>query len=367
MDKYYFDTLIIGAGVVGLAIARQAALSGLSVVVVDKEKSFGYGTSSRNSEVIHAGIYYPIDSWKSKLCLRGKKQLYEYCDKNNIPHKKLGKYIVSCDGAQTETLNQIYNNSHEAGMVELFHVPKERLCEIGTSRKLDHALYSPSTGIVDSHKFMESLIWELEELGGLVSYNSEVTHVSCSNNTSFELCIQDEFLICCNNLINAAGLGAVNLRKMMPIKDQKKYENFYVKGNYFGYSSKVVFQSLIYPVPEENGLGVHLTLDMNNRARFGPNTERCFDFDYSVDPQLRQTFYDAIRSYWPDVEFDKMYPDYSGIRPKVKHKGVVSNDFIIETYEEHKSAGLVNLLGIESPGLTASLAIAETVSEFFQR
>ena len=206
---------------------------------VDKEKSFGYGTSSRNSEVIHAGIYYPIGSWKSKLCLRGKKQLYEYCDKNNIPHKKLGKYIVSCDGVQTETLNQIYNNSHEAGMVELFHVPEERLCEIGTSRKLDHALYSPSTGIVDSHKFMESLIWELEELGGLVSYNSEVTHVSSSNNASFEVCIQDEFLICCNNLINAAGLGAINLRNMMPIKDQKKYENYYVKGNYFGYSSKL--------------------------------------------------------------------------------------------------------------------------------
>ena len=366
MEKYYFDSIIIGTGVVGLAVARQAALSGLNVVVVDKEKNFGFGTSSRNSEVIHAGIYYPSASWKSKLCLRGKVQFYEYCEKNSIPHKKIGKYIVSCSGAQTEKLNQIYNKSHEAGMVELFHVPKECLNEIGTSRKVDHALYSPSTGIVDSHKFMESLIWELEELGGVRSYNSRVTHVDFSNNTSFEVCIEDKFLICCNNLINAAGLGAVDLRNKMPIRAKKKYENFYVKGNYFGYSSKVPFKSLVYPLPEENGLGVHLTLDLNNRARFGPDTERCFDFDYSVDPRLRQMFYDAVCTYWPDVEIDKMYPDYSGIRPKVKHEGLVVNDFIIETYEEHKVAGLVNLLGVESPGLTSSLAIAETVSEFFQ-
>lgn len=358
--------MIIGAGVVGLAVARQAALNGLSVVVVDKEKSFGFGTSSRNSEVIHAGIYYPADSWKSKLCLRGKAQLYEYCMQKNIPHKKLGKYIVSCNSIQTQTLYQIYANSHAAGMAEILHVPKERFCEIGTNRKLDHALYSPSTGIVDSHKFMESLICEIEELGGMISYNSEVTQIDFARNTSFEVCIEDEFLICCNNLINAAGLGAVDLRNMMPMVDQNKYENFYVKGNYFGYSSKVAFKSLIYPVPEEDGLGVHLTLDMNNRARFGPNTERCFDFDYSVDPHLRQMFYEAVRSYWPDVELDKMYPDYSGIRPKVKHEGLVAKDFIIETCDQHKNIGLVNLLGIESPGLTSSLAIAETVSGFFQ-
>jgi L-2-hydroxyglutarate oxidase LhgO len=366
LEKYSFDLVVIGAGVVGLAVARQANLKGLSVLLVEREKSFGFGTSSRNSEVIHAGIYYPVGSLKSKLCLEGKRQLYDYCKKYNIPYKRIGKYIISCSATQTETLNQIYCTAQNAGMSELYHVAQKHIDQIGTGAKLDHALYSPSTGILNSHKFMESLVWEIEELGGTIVYNSEVTNVDISKVAPFEICINDEFLICCINLINAAGLGAVNLRNMLPVIQKGSYENCFVKGNYFGYSSKVALQRLVYPVPEKNGLGIHLTLDMNNRARFGPDTERCYALDYSVNPKLRQTFYDAVRSYWPALEIDKMYPDYSGIRPKVKYEGQEVGDFIIETHNEHKTAGLVNLLGIESPGLTSSLAIAETVSEYFQ-
>ena len=364
MEKYYFDVAIIGAGAVGLAIARQISLLGYSVVVVKKEKSFGFGNSSRNSEVIHAGIYYQNESWKSKLCIRGKELIYAYCESNKVPHKKIGTYIVSCSQEQTEKLNQIFCMAKTNGLQDLNLVSAQKLADLGMPAKLDHAIFSLSTGILDTHQFMICLTQEIEELGGIISYQSEVTNICIKDDGTFETCINDEFIITSNKLINAAGLGAVKLRNMFSGDLHKACENFFVKGSYFGYRSTVPFSNLIYPVPEENGLGVHLTLDLSNRARFGPNAEKCSSIDYSINAALLQTFYDSIKLYWPEVDIDLLYPDYAGIRPKVLYDGQLSDDFIIETQKEHKVAGLINLLGIESTGLTSSLALAETVADF---
>ena len=361
MDKYYFDTVIIGAGVVGLAVARAAAAASSSVAVLEAEKVFGCGTSSRNSEVIHAGIYYPKETKKAELCIRGKSLLYQYCLSKSIPHKKLGKFVVATTDKQAATLENILDNALENGMTDLFECQQKNFSQLQHLSKLTLALHSPSTGILDTHSLMQALETDLINQGGIISYNSKVTDIAAFRCRNFEIVVNDNYIVCCKNLVNAAGLEAVNLRQAMPVDWKVQYTNAYFKGNYFGYSSAVPFSSLIYPVPEEVGLGVHLTLDIAGRARFGPNTEPVESLNYSVDTALKKRFVDEIRNYWPAVCASKLFPDYAGIRPKVKNGNSISNDFIIETEYAHGLQGLVNLLNIESPGVTSCLAIAEDV------
>ena len=346
MECYNFDTVIIGAGVIGLSIAMKSAECGRSTLLIEMESSFGSGTSSRNSEVIHAGIYYSSGSLKAQLSVSGKQKLYSYCAKKNIPHKRLGKYIVATSPAQAETLEGIRQRAKSNNVEQIFRVLKKDLPKIGTNAKIEDALFSPTTGIIDLHALMQSFENEAQQNGAVIIYNSHVTRVDQSGAGSFNVCVDDEYKVACKNLINSAGLGAVKFREMVPLASPKTYMDYLIKGNYFGYSSSVPFEKLIYPVPEKNGLGIHLTLDLNGRARFGPNTELIDNVSYSVSERAKPNFVNAIKSYWHDLDPQKLYPDYSGIRPKVVLNGYISDDFIIETNVDHGNLGFINLLGI---------------------
>lgn len=367
MEKYFFHTAVIGAGVVGLAVARAVAEINNSVVVIEAEKCFGTGTSSRNSEVIHAGIYYPIGSKKADLCIRGKKMIYRYCLSKDISHKSIGKYIVATSTNQADKLNQIFENAIENGMDHLYAIDQKNVEELQHLTKLEMVLHSPSTGILDTHSLMQSLESDVLKSGGIVTYGSKVTDIALFESGHFEVIVNDNFIISCKNLINSSGLEALNLRNLMPVNWEKKYTNAYFKGNYFGYRESVPFSSLIYPVPETEGLGVHLTLDLTGRARFGPNVEAINSIDYSVNQSLAPDFFATIKSYWPAIKQEKLFPDYAGIRPKIKYGEKVSTDFIFETEEVHNLPGLVNLLNIESPGVTSCLAIAKDVAKFINK
>lgn len=364
MDKIFFDTVVIGCGVIGLAVARESALSGLRTLAIDKEKTFGSVTSSRNSEVVHAGIYYKPSSLKAQLCVSGKDKLYDYCNQNCIPFRKLGKYIVALNDIQATELAAIHDRAWENGVSDLMMIDRNDLGKIGTTPNIVAALFSPSTGIVDSHAYMQQLETDFINSGGITSYFTNVLAIEIQSNGLFMLRMNDEIIVECKNLINAAGLNALYIRQMFCDDAQGSYTNCFKKGSYFGYSGKHTFTSLIYPIPEKHGLGIHLTLDLNGRARFGPDVEDCDTVDYSVAEASKEKFYRSIKQYWPDVIKDRLYADYSGIRPKVSHNGSIAQDFIIETALDHGHDGAVNLLNAESPGLTASLAIAEYVSEF---
>ena len=359
------DTLIIGAGVIGIAVAREISASGKSVIIIEKELTVGTGVSSRNSEVIHAGIYNPQNFLKTTLCIQGKELLYEYATSHHIPFKKCGKLIVATKETQLVKLQGIYENAHKNGVDDLVFLDNNAVKHIEPELLCHAALYSPSTGIIDSHQLMLSLLGEVEGNGGAIAYNAQFIR-AIPISTGFQATITTDSnqatTLSCRNLINCAGLSAQdvaqNVEGLMSIFIP---ELFLVKGNYFSLSGNCPFKHLVYPVPEKGGLGTHLTLDMQNQARFGPDVENIIDLDYKVDENRRNLFYENARKFFPKLKLESLQPAYSGIRPKIGRTGDTIADFVIQGPEVHKINGLINLFGIESPGLTASLAIAKHV------
>jgi L-2-hydroxyglutarate oxidase LhgO len=358
------DCIVIGAGVVGLAVARALALAGREVIVLEAGDCIGSGVSSRNSEVIHAGIYYPAGSLKAKLCVAGRKQLYAYCETHHVPCKPCGKYIVATDEQQQSKLQAILEKARVNGVDDMVLLDQEEMRRREPKIKCLSALLSPSTGLIDSHAYMLSLQADLEEAGGVVVFNAVVSGGAVINDV-LELSVQSgdsSSQLAATTVVNCAGLGGDKLAHTIAgIKRETLPTYSYAKGNYFTYAGKSPFSSLIYPVPNEYGLGIHVTHDMAGNLRFGPDVEWVDELDYEVAPERCETFYEAIRSYWPELPDDSLLPAYSGIRPKINGKGLAAADFVIQGAGEHGVTGLINLFGIESPGLTASLALADYV------
>jgi len=360
---YTFDVVVVGAGMVGLACARQFALSGYDTLLVESEASFGKGISSRNSEVIHAGIYYRPNTLKAKLCVRGRQLLYEYCESRKVAHRKTGKWIVAQTAEQSEKLHQLHHAGLTNGCEDLYFLDQKEIWDCEPALRATEVLCSPSTGIIDSHGFMQSMAAELSEAGGVAVYRSPCGMVG-QTGMGFEIQLEDpeKTVLHSRLLVNACGLDAVNFaRQIIGLPDQSVPLACYAKGNYFSYNGKVPFQRLIYPVPEAGGLGIHLTLDLNGQARFGPDVEWISQIDYQVNNNAKTKFAQAIQRYWPECDPARLQPGYVGIRPKIGTKDNFLDDFLIQNETDHGIVGLINLFGIESPGLTASMAIAEHV------
>jgi L-2-hydroxyglutarate oxidase LhgO len=362
------DCLVIGAGVIGLAVARDLAMAGREVVVIDEADGVGTQTSSRNSEVIHAGIYYPAGSSKAHLCVVGRAMLYRYCTEHGVAHRKIGKLIVATDTEQLGRLDAIAARAAANGVTDLQRLDRAGAAALEPDLDCLGALLSPSTGIVDSHGLMASLQHDAEVAGATTILR---TGFSTGRVHNGKVVVDlDGTEVECTTVINCAGLGAWDVasaitgfpRELVP-------DRFLAKGNYFVLESgRVPFSRLIYPVPADGGLGVHLTLDLGGQARFGPDVEwldhmNIADVDYEVDPDRGDRFYDAIRRYWPDLPTDSLVAGYCGVRPKLSGPGQPDADFLIQGPADHGIPGLVNLFGIESPGLTSSLAIAQVVAE----
>lgn len=362
MDK--IDCVVIGAGVVGLAIARALALSGREVLVLEECSAIGTKTSSRSSEVIHAGIYYPLGSLKATLCVRGKRLLYDYCQARGVPYKRCGKLIVATNSSQVNQLKSIYDRAKANGVDDIVTLDSTQARGLEPALHCLGALNSQSTGIVDSHALMISLLGDMENAGGVLALNSSLDYAK-SNGKSIDLTARDGTDIRANVVVNAAGLNApVLATRFEGLASKFVPQPYFAKGNYFSLAGKAPFSRLIYPVPEVAGLGVHLTLDMAGQARFGPDVQWVHDpEDLNVESERGDAFYAEVRKYWPDIADGSLIPAYAGIRPKISGPTETAQDFCIEGPSDHGVPGLVNLFGIESPGLTASLAIAEHVLE----
>src|ERR1700704_2406909 len=379
MDKV--DCVVIGAGVIGLAVARRLTLAGREVVVLEEAEGIGTVTSSRNSEVIHAGIYYPAGSWMARMCVSGKQVLYAYCRDHGIPHRNCGKLIVATAAKETEKLKSIRAHAEANGVLDLQTLSGEAARALEPALNCDAALLSPSTGIIDSHAFMLALRGDAEDAGAACAFHTPLARAKAlAGRIELDAGGIAPITLECRLLVNAAGLGAPAVARSidgMPI--DLIPQAYLAKGNYFSCSARAPFSRLIYPVPEPGGLGVHLTLDMAGegpgglgvhltldmagQARFGPDVEWIDAIDYAVDPARAERFYPAIRRYWPALPDGALMPSYSGIRPKIVPPAVAVQDFLIQGPRDHGIDGLINLFGIESPGLTSSLAIADYVGE----
>ena len=364
---FEIECAVIGAGVIGLAVGREMALRGHDVVLLEAADVIGSATSSRNSEVIHAGIYYAKDSLKAELCVAGKHYLYDYCKSHGVAHRACGKLIVATSAGEVETLASIRERAAANGVEDLEILSAEKLRQLEPELACHAALLSPSTGIIDSHALMLSYQGEAEEHGAMIAFNARVV-AGRVRNAGLTLSVAgldgDVTSLSCRQVINSAGLKAQSLARAIDgLPAQTVPPEFYCKGNYFSLTGPAPFAHLIYPVPREAGLGVHLTLDMAGSARFGPDQEWIEEIDYDVDPARAELFYAAVRTYFPALADGALQPDYAGIRPKVQKPGGQAEDFVIHGPAQHGVAGLVNLYGIESPGLTASLAIAEHVAD----
>lgn len=358
------EAVVIGGGVVGLACARRLAISGISTIVLEAESSFGQGASSRNSEVIHAGLYYHPGSLKAKLCRSGRDLLYDYCLLRNIGHSQIGKWIVASNVSQIAQLHQIAEVARLNGCDEIHWLSGSEAQEQEPALIAEKVLISPRTGIIDSHEYMISLLADFESNGGIFIPNSRVTSGrAVYNQIELQVDGSETCEIKANMVVNAAGILAPSLaRNLGSASVPEMPSQGFAKGNYFSLSGKAPFKRLIYPVPEPGGLGVHLTLDMNGRARFGPDVEWVTQLNYSVDPDRKDSFSREISKYWRNFDPSRLAPDYAGIRAKI-NSGIGFSDFIISAPKDNGIQGLVNLFGIESPGLTSSLAIAEEVAE----
>lgn len=360
------DAVVIGAGVVGLAVGRALALAGREVLVLESENAIGTGTSSRNSEVIHAGIYYPAGSLKARLCVQGKQMLYAYCAERGVAHKRLGKLIVATSPEQVLALEGIRAKATANGVHDLQKISAAEALALEPALSCQAALHSPSTGVVDSHGFMLALQGDMENAGGLLALLSPVQHIGLHHGTAthpIRVTTQDGTELACQVLVNAAGLNAVSVARTMQGLDASAIPlAYFAKGNYFTLAGRAPFTRLIYPVPEAAGLGVHLTLDLGGQAKFGPDVQWVKDpADLQVDPHRGDVFYAEVRKYWPALQDGALLPGYAGMRPKINAPHGAAADFMIQGPDEHGVPGLVNLLGIESPGLTSSLAIADEV------
>ena len=360
------DAIVIGAGVVGLAVARELALAGLEVMVLESGHAIGTGTSSRNSEVIHAGLYYPPGSLKARLCVQGKQMLYAYCAERGVAHRRLGKLIVATSTEQLPQLAAIQTQAAANGVHDLQHLSAAQARAMEPDLHCEAALLSPSTGIVDSHRLMLALQGDLENAGGLLALCSPVRSIGVGQGTAshpLRVSAEDGTELAARTVVNAAGLHAVALALCTEGLDKSLLPQVaYAKGNYFTLAGKSPFSRLIYPVPEVAGLGVHLTLDLGGQAKFGPDVQWVSDpTDLGVDPRRGEAFYAEVRKYWPGLPDGALQAGYAGIRPKISGPQAPAADFLIQGPRQHGVPGLVNLLGIESPGLTASLAIAADV------
>lgn len=365
-SKEIMDCVVIGAGIVGLAIARAFALLGRDVLIIESQSHIGTGISARNSEVIHAGIYYPKGSLKAKLCVRGRELLYPYLRERGLAHRQCGKIIVATNNDHIHTLENIEKQAISNGVHDLKVLSSSEANALESSLYCTQALLSPSTGIINTHNFMLCLQGEIEDHGGRIAFLTTLnsTYI-CDNGMDLRVnCQGEDMTLHAKTVINAAGLGAINIAQHIEGFPQDILPQLrYAKGNYFKLMGKQPFRHLIYPIPEDSGLGVHLTLDLAGQARFGPDVEWVETLNYHVNPTRADSFYQAIRSYWPDLPDESLIPDYSGIRPKIYMDGKAHTDFMIQGAHEHKITGLTNLFGIESPGLTASLSIAEYVTQ----
>jgi L-2-hydroxyglutarate oxidase LhgO len=363
MDKV--DCVVVGAGVIGLAVARKLAQAGREVIVLEAAEGIGTVTSSRNSEVIHAGIYYKAGSLMARMCVSGKQALYAYCRDHGIPHRNCGKLIVATNPKETEKLQSIRAHAEANGVLDMQALSGDAARALEPALNCDAALLSPSTGIIDSHAYMLALRGDAEEAGAACAFYTPLIRAkAAAGRIEVDAGGDAPMTIECDLFVNAAGLGAPAVARSiegMPI--ELIPVPYLAKGNYFSCSARAPFSRLIYPVPEPGGLGVHLTLDMAGQARFGPDVEWVDAIDYAVDPARAQRFYPAIRRYWPTLPDGALMPSYSGIRPKIVPPAVASQDFLIQGPRDHGVAGLINLFGIESPGLTSSLAIADYVGE----
>jgi L-2-hydroxyglutarate oxidase LhgO len=359
------DCLVIGAGVIGLAIARALARAGREVVVVEAENAVGEGVSSRNSEVIHAGIYYPTGLTKTRLCVEGKEMLYRFCGEYGVPHRRCGKLIVAANENEVAGLAALEARAKANGVHDLVWLTGEEARALEPELKAERALLSPSTGIVDSHALMLALWGDAEAHGAAIAFATPVVSGQVEREgLTIETGGGEAMPLTAANVINAAGLGAQAVaRTIQGVPIETIPPLHLAKGNYFSLSGRSPFSRLVYPMPAEGGLGVHLTLDLAGQARFGPDVEWVNALDYDVDPRRSESFYGAIRTYWPGLPDGALQPAYAGIRPKIARPGGSSTDFLIQTENEHGVRGLINLFGIESPGLTASLAIAQRVAE----
>ena len=369
-----FDVCIAGAGVVGLGIAYQLSRSeryrSKSIAILDSESDFGRVTSSRNSEVIHAGIYYPENSLKALLCVEGKALLYEFLEENALPYKKTGKLIVAQKGEE-QGLLEIKMNAERNQVTDLEWVDQKKLRSIEPTLSATAALHSPSTGIIDSHSYMKKLLWYAEDNGAYFAPHTQVDQVEkvgpnflVTTKIRQKLRKAETYKFLCNEFINSAGLKAQQLARKIIGMDTSNVPALYpCKGDYFSYNGKSPFKHLIYPVPEKNhtGLGIHSTLDMSGQTRFGPDTQYIDKIDYEIDPGKVDAFALSIAKYFPEIESAQLQPAYSGVRPKISGPGSIAADFSIQGPDKHGVEGLVQLFGMESPALTASLAIAKYV------
>lgn len=357
------DAVVIGAGVIGLAVAREIARSGREVLVLEEQDSVGTQTSSRNSEVIHAGIYYRRDSLKARMCVAGRELLYRYCADRDIPHRRIGKLIVATDETELPILDTIRGHAEDNGVDDLRHVGTAELRDLEPELDCAGALLSPSTGIVDAHALMRALHRDVEDAGGAVVFRSRVAGGAVAGRPRpgrFTVDVDGVGTLACSTLVNCAGLGAWDVaRSLAGLSPEAIPARHLAKGTYFALGSgSAPFERLVYPVPVDGGLGVHLTLDLGGQARFGPDVQWVDTVDYAMDGDRADAFTTAIRRYWPGLPDGALHPDYAGIRPKVTGRGDPAGDFVIQGADDHGHPGLVNLFGIESPGLTSALAIA---------
>jgi len=356
------DCIVVGAGVVGLAIARKLAMSGREVMVVEAAEGIGTGTSARNSEVIHAGIYYPAGSLKARLCVQGRHMLYAYCAEKGVGHKRIGKLIVATSEEEIPKLTDILQKARVNGVDDMELLSAAQAQALEPALFCTAALHSPSTGIIDSHGLMLAYQGDAENAGAQCVFHTPLVSGKVRSNGGFDLQFggAEAMSLSCNVLINASGLHAPTLaRRIQGVPESSIPTEYLCKGSYFTLQGRAPFTRLIYPTPHHAGLGVHLTLDLGGQAKFGPDTEWIDRVDYDIDPSRCDGFYEAVRSYWPDMQDGTLTPGYTGIRPKVSGPHEPAADFMIVGPATHGIPGLVNLFGIESPGLTSSLAIAE--------
>lgn len=358
------DCVVVGAGVVGLAVARAVALLGRSVMVLEAAHAIGTGTSARNSEVIHAGMYYPTGSLKARLCVQGNAMLYDYCQTHHIGHRRCGKLIVATTASQLERLDAIAHQGTANGVQGLVRLSRAQTLALEPALNCTGALLSTSTGIVDSHALMLQLQADLEAAGGILVLNCPVVQINAAFG-AMKVIVGDGTVLTASAVVNAAGLTAPVLAGCINgLPAQHVPPAFYAKGNYFSLAGRSPFTHLVYPVPEAAGLGIHATIDLGGQVKFGPDVQWVDSAaDLTVDPARSETFYAEIRKYWSGLQDGALQPSYAGIRPKLADAGQPTHDFVIHGPADHGISGLVNLFGIESPGLTASLAIAQRVAE----
>ncbi len=357
------ESIVIGAGVLGLAAARALALAGQDVLVLERSATFGGEISSRNSEVIHAGIYYPPGSLRAQLCVDGRERLYRFCAERGIDHRRIGKLIVAADDGQMAALARLRANAIACGVTDLAILGPGDVRRLEPAVTCVSALLSPSTGIIDSHGFMQALLGEAEAHGATIVFGSPVEGgMVTAEGFILRVGGRERMTIACRNLVIAAGLHSQSVAGRLSGLDTTSIPPAYMaKGNYFTYAGPSPFRRLIYPIPSEGGLGVHSTLDLAGRCRFGPDIRWVDRIDYDIDADRAALFYPSIRAYFPDLPDGSLRPGYTGIRPKLQPAGAAAQDFAIRGPEHHGTPGLVALYGMDSPGLTSALSIADLI------